>query len=213
MSDDTHRTIRIDEGFLKEFPDYARKSVYISDGTHDAHGAHDVYFNRMARDIAPIRLTGKFGSEVVRTRKLIPWMNFPRHLLQPNLVPFLNEASSLRHSVERPNPLSRVVGDEIAWYEYGRVAVEQSALVLRTPYMDNRLVKLMFQAGAEIRASRDLQSSFVIDKSSRLEQFPRTGDNREGPQPAKQTKLSSFVGAIQDRVYLPICYASLDYLA
>lgn len=168
VSDDTHQIIRIDEGFLKEFPEYARKSVYISDGTHDAHGAHDVYFNRMAREIAPIRLTGKFGSEVVRTRKLIPRMNFPRHLLRPDLVPFLDEASSLRHSIERPHPLSRVVGDEIAWYEYGRVAVEQSALVLRTPFMDNSLVKLMFQAGAEIRATRDLQSSFVIDRSRPL---------------------------------------------
>ena len=26
----------------------------------DAFGAHDVYFNEMARHIAPIRLTGKF---------------------------------------------------------------------------------------------------------------------------------------------------------
>ena len=25
------------------------KSVYLSDGTHDALGAHDVYFNQMAR--------------------------------------------------------------------------------------------------------------------------------------------------------------------
>ena len=169
---DPHEVIRIDEEFLRQFPENAQESVYISDGMHDAHGAHDVYFNRMARRIAPIRLTGKFGSEVVRTRKLIPWVNFPRHLLQPDLVPFLDHASSIRHSVERAHPLSRVVGDEIAWYEYGRVAVEQSALVLRTPYMDNRLVKLMYQAGSEIRASRDLQSRFVIDKSRRLAVIP-----------------------------------------
>ena len=73
----SHQTIRIDEAFLQQFSDYADKSVYISDGTHDALGAHDVYFNQVARKIAPIRMTGKFGSEVVRIRRLIPSWESP----------------------------------------------------------------------------------------------------------------------------------------
>lgn len=167
-----HETIRIDERFLREFPHYAKQSVYISDGTHDALGAHDVYFNEVAHKIAPIRLTGKFGSEVVRTRRLIPSCNFPRHLLQPGFLPILDKTPDADHFTQRIHPLSRVVAEEIAWYEFGRVSVEQSEVILRTPYMDNELVQLMYQAPPGLRDSRDLQAKYVRRKSEELADVP-----------------------------------------
>src|SRR5205085_261583 len=63
-----YQAMKIGEEFLRSFGHYAERSVYLSDGTHDAFGAHDVYFNELAREIAPIRLTGKLGSEIVRVR-------------------------------------------------------------------------------------------------------------------------------------------------
>jgi asparagine synthase (glutamine-hydrolysing) len=172
MSNLTHEVIRINERFLREFPNYARKSVYVSDGTHDALGAHDVYFNQIARGIGPVRLTGKFGSEVVRTRRLIPYGTFPYHLVQPWLVPLLDEARSVDQLSKQKNPLSRVAAEEIAWYEYGRVSVEQSQVILRTPYMDNELVKLMYQAAPTLRASRNLQARYVRQKDQELAGVP-----------------------------------------
>ena len=59
------------------------------------------------------------------------------------------------------NTLTRVVAEEIPWHEYPRVAVEQSQLVLRTPYMDNKLVKLMYQAPKGSRVAGDLQERYV----------------------------------------------------
>lgn len=177
ISGQTHEVIRINERFLQEFPTYAWKSVYISDGTHDALGAHDVYFNEIAHHIAPVRLTGKFGSEVVRTRKLIPSGDFPHDLLQPSFAPFLDKVPSYDRVITRTNALSRVVSEEIPWYEYGRVAVEQSKVILRTPFMDNDLVKLMYQAPSELRASRDLQARYVIEKNRELA-APRTNLGR-----------------------------------
>lgn len=167
----SHEVIRINEQFLKDFPSYAQKSVYISDGTHDAFGAHDVYFNQIAHNIAPIRLTGKFGSEVVRTRKLIPSVDFPRDLLQPGFLPFVDETPSLDQIIQNWHPLTRVISEEIPWYEFGRVAVEQSKVILRTPYMDNRLVKLMYQAPPGLRASRDLQTSYIKKRKPALGNF------------------------------------------
>jgi asparagine synthase (glutamine-hydrolysing) len=172
MCNQPHEVIRITERFLQEFPGYARKSVYISDGAHDALGAHDVYFNLIARNIAPIRLTGKFGSEVVRNRRLIASGTFPQHLAQPWFVPFLDAAPSLDHVGHRRHPLSRVVAEEIAWHEYGRVSVEQSEVILRTPYMDNELVKLMYQAAPGLRSSRDLQARYVWEKGHELSDVP-----------------------------------------
>jgi asparagine synthase (glutamine-hydrolysing) len=178
-----YEAIRISEQFLQEFPNYATKSVYISDGTHDAFGAHDVYFNEIAHRIAPIRLTGKFGSEVVRTRKLIPTWDVPRNLVQSSFLPFLDETPSFEHFTRTTHPLSRVVSEEIPWYEFGRVAVEQSKVIMRTPYMDNELVKLMYQAPPGVRSSRDLQIRYIKQKSHELGDLPtnmgRMGKDRD----------------------------------
>lgn len=167
-----YEVIRINERFLHGFPSYARQSVYVSDGTHDALGAHDVYFNQIARNIAPIRLTGKFGSEVVRTRRLIASGDFPRHLVQPWVVPFLDGVLSFDHASQKAHPLSRVLAEEIPWGEFGRLSVEQSEVILRTPYMDNELVKLMYQAPPALRASRDLQARYVRERDHRLSEVP-----------------------------------------
>ncbi len=163
-----HDVIRISGEFFDDFPTFVQRTIYISDGTHNAFGAHDLYFNQMARGIAPIRLTGKFGSEVVRLRRMIPWMTFPRELLQQELKSALDEAVPLEKVSQTPNLFSRAVCEEIPWYEFGRVAIEQSQLALRTPYMDNDLVKLMFQAPPGLRAKGGLQARYVKDKSPDL---------------------------------------------
>src|SRR4030095_9964849 len=132
-----HQSISINEQFLRSFADYARRTVYISDGTHDAFGAHDVFLNEVARDIAPIRLTGKFGSEVVRVRRLIPSSTYPSGLLRDDLQMLVEQLPTFADTNPNGHALTRVVTEEIPWHEHPRVSVEQSQLVLRTPYMDN----------------------------------------------------------------------------
>ncbi len=169
--------IKLNDEFLHSFPSLAQKSVYISDGTLDACGAHDIFFNEIARKIAPFRLTGKFGSEVVRIRRLIRPGEFPRHLLQPGFAEKLEQVPTFEQVGSKTHPLTRVVSQEIPWYEYGRVAVEQSAVVLRTPYMDNRIVELMYRAPIEVRASRRLQAEYVVQQQGgKLASLPTNMD-------------------------------------
>lgn len=164
----SHQTIRIDDHYFKNFADYVRRSVYISDGTHEALGAHDLYFNEQARRIAPVRLTGKFGSEVVRIRRMIPYDTFPVELLQPGFREALAKVPRVEQVSKYTHGLTRVVAEEIAGYEYGRVAVEQSQVTLRTPYMDNELIRLMYQSPRAMRADGILQADYVRRHSSRL---------------------------------------------
>jgi len=184
-------TIRADGRFLKGFPDFAERTVYISDGTHDALGAHDIYFNQRARDIAPVRLTGKFGSEIVRTRPLIATMSYARDFLGAELRSRVEALPSLAAIHQHAHPLTRVVAEAVGWHEFGRVSIEQSQLVLRTPYMDNDFVKLMFRAPAGVRAAGTLQEQYVKDMSPRLASIP--------------TNLGSFIS--NSRLVTKIAYA------
>lgn len=178
-----YQVIRINEDFLKGFSRFAERSVYLSDGALDAFSAHDIYFNEIAREIAPVRLTGKYGSEIVRVRRMIPFSKFPADVIAPDLRPFLEAVPSPDQVTQAEHPLSRTVSEEIPWFAFGRLAVEQSQLDVRTPYMDNDLVKLMYQAPNGTRAAGDLQEDFIKDKSPEFSALPTnlgrlSGQNR-----------------------------------
>src|SRR5215470_16691630 len=193
MSNQSFEAIRADGTFLKGFGDYAQRTVHISDGTHSAFGAHDVYLNEVARHIAPVRLTGKFGSEVVRIRKVVPTLSYQRELLQPELRSLLEALPPFPQALWQKHPLTRVVSEEIPRHEFGRVSIEQSQLVLRTPYMDNELVRLMFQAPDGVRAAGTVQERYVKEASPDLARIP--------------TNLGAFVGG--GRLRTKLAYLSL----
>jgi asparagine synthase (glutamine-hydrolysing) len=185
------KAIRVNGDFLRNFSNYAPRTIYLSDGTHDAFGAHDVYFNRIAREIAPIRLTGKFGSEVVRIRRLSGSGTYKPGFLPPELNSLIDELPPISQIGQPGHPLTKVVTEQIPWYEFGRVAVEQSQLTLRTPYMDNALVKLMYEAPDGTRAAGDLQENYVRNKSPELSAFP-TNLGRFVSNSRMITKLMNF---------------------
>src|SRR6266550_4325964 len=60
-----HNTISVGAEFLSQFHDVAEKAVYISDGTMDVTGAVDMYVQRLARQIAPVRVNGVCGGEIL----------------------------------------------------------------------------------------------------------------------------------------------------
>ena len=165
-------TIAADQRFLGRFGDFATRAVHVSDGGHDAFGAHDIYFNEIAREIAPVRLTGKFGSEVVRIRNLVPSLRYPQGLLRPELAAMVEALPPFPETSPGMHPVTRVVTQEIPWHEYGRLAVEQSQLTLRSPYMDNELVQLMYRAPAGARQKGDLQEDYVKLRSPEFAQIP-----------------------------------------
>ncbi|RPJ00373.1 MAG: hypothetical protein EHM36_14755, partial [Deltaproteobacteria bacterium] len=66
VCDQTHQVLEVGKEFFPQFPTLAEKTVYITDGNLNVSGAPDLYVNRLAREIAPVRLTGNYGSEIMR---------------------------------------------------------------------------------------------------------------------------------------------------
>ena len=61
-----HHLLRLGDNFFSHFASHADRTVYVTDGSFGVMGAHEIYFNRQARLLAPVRLTGVFGSEILR---------------------------------------------------------------------------------------------------------------------------------------------------
>src|SRR5260370_41188382 len=52
--------------FLSQFQDYAERVVYLTDGCVDVGRAPDLYLNEKVRRIAPVRMAGNYGGEILR---------------------------------------------------------------------------------------------------------------------------------------------------
>src|SRR5206468_9842528 len=88
-----HQTISVGDEFLSQFTQLAEQTVRITDGAMDVSGAAELYVNRVARQIAPVRLTGNYGSEILRRHVAFrPRLLFPE-TFSSDFVPQLAAAS------------------------------------------------------------------------------------------------------------------------
>jgi asparagine synthase (glutamine-hydrolysing) len=141
-----HQTIAVDPRFLADFPWLARDAIYLSDGNMDVTGSVELHVNRLAREIAPIRLTGSYGSEIVRGNVAFKPEPVDTALLSPEFASRVSAAPLKYAEANRGNPLSFIAFKQVPWHHYSRFVIEQSQLTLRLPYLDNDLVALMYRA-------------------------------------------------------------------
>ncbi|MGH7970009.1 MAG: hypothetical protein ACREIC_14910, partial [Limisphaerales bacterium] len=62
----SHRVVTVGDEFLSQFPHYAERSMYLSDGSVHVNRAADLYVSEKARQIAPVRIVGTYASEVLK---------------------------------------------------------------------------------------------------------------------------------------------------
>ncbi len=118
-----HETITIRNKFFTEFPSLARKTVYYTDGSCDVGGAAGFSVNRLAREIAPVRLTGNYGDEVLRghnpfkadhpTRAFLPRNSCNMSRQRRLLLPACSTAAGRRSS--RLSKCRGITTAECAW--------------------------------------------------------------------------------------------------
>ncbi|MDD5195788.1 MAG: asparagine synthase-related protein [Candidatus Omnitrophica bacterium] len=158
-----HQVLQLGGEFLSDFQKYAEKCIYISDGCLDACGSYELYLNKFARNIAPIRITGDYGGEVLRGLKppkaVVPY----ERLFSPDFVNHIRNALKLNAGMRQAQRLSLNLFKNAPWYGRGRLAIEQSQLTLRTPYMDNGLVALMYQAPRHLIGSDGFSLRLIAD--------------------------------------------------
>jgi asparagine synthase (glutamine-hydrolysing) len=149
----SHHTIAVGADFLSQFPGLANKAVSVSDGAMDVTGAVELYANRLARDIAPVRLTGNYGSEIVRGNVAFRPGKVAEELLEPEFVQMVRAAAATYATERDGHRLSFIAFKQVPWHHYSRLAVEQSQLTVRSPFLDNDLVALMYRAPPELLSS------------------------------------------------------------
>ena len=150
LCEQPHKTILVGTDFLSQFRDLAERAVYISDGTMDVTGSIDLYVQRLARQIAPVRLSGVCGGEILR--RLVMFKPDPpqQGLFDPELERSFREAAETYADELQGHRLSFTAFKQAPWYMASKFTVERSQVTYRTPYFDNDLVALAYQTPAKL---------------------------------------------------------------
>lgn len=167
-----HQTISVGDEFLAQFPRLAEQTVRISDGAMDVSGAAELYVNRLARQIAPVRLTGNYGSEILRRQIAFRPRALTPEIFSPDFAPELAAAARTYFEEARGNRLSFIAFKQMPWHHYARLAVEQSQVNIRTPFLDNDLVSLAFQAPPELATSLAPSLRLIAEGNPALARIP-----------------------------------------
>jgi len=163
-----HTVIRVSGNFFGEFPTLAERTVYISDGGMDVSGAAELYVNRLAREIAPVRLTGNYGGEVLRGLVAFKPRSVCEGLLDPAFAGVVRAARDTYNALAQGHRTSFIAFKQVPWHHYNRLAVEQSQLTVRSPYLDNDLVALVYQAPTDLTLSKDPSLRVIADGNPAL---------------------------------------------
>ena len=168
----SHQVITAGEEFLSQFPHYAERAVYLTDGCLDVSRAPDVYLNERAREIAPVRMTGNFGGEVLRrVRTFKPEGRLPG-LFSPDFQVYVDKTAETYLKAVDMHPVSFTVFKQSPWNHYGMLALEQTQLSLRSPFLDNDLIRTVFRAPESAFTSNEDSLRLIADGNKELLKIP-----------------------------------------
>jgi asparagine synthase (glutamine-hydrolysing) len=169
----THETLHVGDAFLREFEGLAARAVYLSDGEMDASGAVELHLNQRARGIAPVRLTGNYGSEVLRGHLAFRPRVQDATAFEPRFASAVQDAAQAWHTLRAAHDaLGFVVACQVPWHHHARLSLEQSQLTPRSPFLDNELVALMFRAPPAWREGTGLSLGLVAQAAPALAGIP-----------------------------------------
>jgi asparagine synthase (glutamine-hydrolysing) len=148
VCDQSHQVIITGKEFLANFPRYAERSIYLTDGCVDLSRSPDLYVSEKARAIAPVKVVGTYGSEILRQAIMFKPASPRAGLFDPEFVTEIQQTRQVYNALRREHPVTFAAFRQSPWQHYGVLALEQTQLSVRAPFLDNDFVRTVFRAPA-----------------------------------------------------------------
>jgi asparagine synthase (glutamine-hydrolysing) len=192
ISKQPYQVIEVGADFLREFPSLAERTVYLTDGAMDVSGSADLFVNKVARQIAPLRLTGNYGGEILRELIAFRPTRLDDEVFDTDFVGHMERSSQTYAQERNDRTLSFVAFKQVPWHHYSRLAVEQSQIVMRSPYLDNDLVQLAYQTPREIVHSNEPALRLIAEGNPTLGQMDTDRGVSSKPIPVVTSLVHQF---------------------
>ena len=166
-----HVTIPTGEEFLSQFAHYAERTIYLTDATVDTSRAPDLYLNEKARLQAPIRMVGTYGSEMLLHAVMFKAVEPVAGLYSRDLLPEIQRATRTYDDSRRGHPVTFIAFRQSPWHHYGVLGLEQTQVGVRTPYLDNDLVRTIYQSPGPVAVNEESRLRLIRDGNLALAQL------------------------------------------
>ena len=141
-----YEVIPVGKDFLSRFSHYAERTIYLTDGCANLSRSSDLYANERAAQIASVRMTGNYGSEILRRLPAFKPVEPAPGLFRPEFVAYVQQAKGTYAGLLGRHVLSFIAFRQAPWHHHGLFSLEKTQLSLRSPYLDNELVRTAFRA-------------------------------------------------------------------
>ena len=166
-----HQVIQASVDFITRFPQLAERTVYLTDGCADVSCSPALYVCRQAREIAPVRMTGNYGDQILRRLRAFKPTMPAADVFQPELLAPVTAAHETYNRIADTHPLSFAAFRQAPWHHHSLLALEQTQLVQRSPFLDNDLVRINFRAPASAVENNNVRLRLIADGNPRLRQI------------------------------------------
>lgn len=140
-----HQAITVGAEFLSQFAHYAERSIFLTDACVDLSRCPDLYVQEKVREIAPVRMVGTYGSEILLQAVMFKAAAPSAGLFEP-LQEQIGAGIETYNAVRRVHPTSFVAFRQSPWNHYGVLGLEQTQVAIRSPFLDNDVVKTAYRA-------------------------------------------------------------------
>jgi asparagine synthase (glutamine-hydrolysing) len=140
-----YQVITAGQEFLSKFAHYAERSVYLSDACVDLSRSPDLYVQEKVREIAPVRMVGTYGSEILLQAVMFKAVAPATGLFEP-IRETIDAGIETYNSARQVHPISFVAFRQSPWHHYGVLGLEQTQVGIRSPFLDNDVVRIAYRA-------------------------------------------------------------------
>jgi asparagine synthase (glutamine-hydrolysing) len=159
----SHQVVTVGHEFLSHFPRYAERSIYLTDGCVDVGRSPDLFVSEKARQIAPVKIVGTYGSELLRHARMFKPGIPATGLFRPGFLSYIHQARDTYAELVRQNPVTFVAFRQSPWYHHGIISLEETQLGVRSPYLDNDFVKTVFREPRPAADNGDVRLRLIAE--------------------------------------------------
>jgi len=202
----SHSVLRLDDSkFLSEYPSLVERSAYITDGLESVDMTDVISFNKLAREVSPIRMTGKYGSQILKGIAGFQARPPESRIINKDFLPYLKTTEETGSQLQKGHQLSFVLGSVIPWWWNGIIASESSQVSVRSPFLDNDLINVLYQApDLEPGFGINFELGLIAQSKPELMALPTTG-TYGGNHPgiiSKSVKTALLSLMLLDKIYV-----------
>jgi asparagine synthase (glutamine-hydrolysing) len=117
-------------------------------------------------------MTGNYGGEILRCFRAFKPEEPTSGLFGPEFLGHIRRVTETYGALVRQHPVSFAAFRQSPWHHYGILALEQTQLTMRSPFLDNDIVRTIFRAPESALRGDDVCLRLIADGNRELSRIP-----------------------------------------